>query len=124
VGRDIERLDAEAISDQEQLVRFGIECRKRKEAMAAVGCAGRTPTAQRVEHRLRVAAAPEGDPRQLPTQLSMVEDLSVVSERPSTGRIRHRLMPGGARIDDCETRVDEADVALHLDAGVIRSPVV
>ena len=56
-------------------------------------------------------------------QLEMVEDLAVERQQPAPGRVRHRLMPGGTGIDYRQPRMAEADCAVDLDAGFVRTTV-
>jgi hypothetical protein len=50
----------------------------------------------------------------------VVEDLSVVGERPIAVWMLHRLMTSRTGVDYCETGVHETDGAVNEDSRVVR----
>ena len=118
----VERLDAEAVTHAEQLIGGLVPDGVGEHAAQAVERRG-SPAVVGPHHHLGIRARP---PRasELRTQLGVVVDLAVVGQ-PSSPLVAHRLVAGGAGVDDAEPPVAEAHVAAFMcpGSGVVGTPV-
>ena len=118
----VERLDAEAVAHAEQLL-LGFVPDGVGEHPAQVAERLRSPAVVRAHDDLGVGA---GAPRasELRAQLGVVVDLAVVGQ-PAARLVAHRLVAGGAGVDDAQPPVAEAHVAalMRPGSGVVGTPV-
>jgi hypothetical protein len=118
----VERLDAEAVTGEEQLGARAVPDREREHSVEALDARG-PPLGVRVEHDLGVGVRAERATgrRQLLAQLDEVVDLAVVGDPVAAVARPHRHRARGRRVDDRQPAVDQPDRAVRVLAPSVRS---
>ncbi len=120
---DVERLDAQPVAGEEELLAPPIPDGKPEHAVEP-SHAVRSPLLVGVDDRLGVAARAEAVAAglQLGPQLGVVVDLAVEDDLDRTVLVGHRLVPPG-EVDDAQPAHPDGQAAFHPVALVVRAPV-
>src|SRR5579863_5953265 len=118
----VKRLDAIAIARQKQALLLAIPECKGKHAVEALECPD-APGGERIQNDLGVRGGAKPIPERLKfgSQLAKVVDLAVVTEHVTMVSVDHRLLSGRREINDGQTTMPEADVALDPVSLAVRA---
>ncbi len=123
VGRAVvvERLDAEAISREDQAARLLVPDSEREHSLKPLDTSLAHLFVQ-VDDHLRIAPGLEEVPlgEQLLPEIQIVVDLAVVGDPHCSVFVAHRLV-SGCQIDDAQPAGAERDRSIEIDAVVVRS---
>ena len=121
--RVVERLDTEAVADQQHLTPPRVPDRDREHAAQAIHEIGAVVLVE-VHDGFRVAGRAEDVPATLEVapQRAVVVDFAVEDHPHRAVFVRHRLMPA-VEINDAQTAHAQPHAAVHVEAFVVRPAV-